>query len=477
MKKKYFLAILVSLIIIILCAPLSNASTIIVTDNQNTYNQTTKVVPEWLQNPVFTGLSAITDKADGTIELSVSNEKVIFGETGKLSDPFVQKVTFEKWAGENWLSFKLDATNFESTKEAPVSATILSVENSVISSSKDYSIEYKPTGIVEGFNELGGLDIIITLNSKPLNNFLTFSYDSNGVIPYLQPELTAEEIKEGSVRPDYVVNSVAFYADGKANYTLGKVNYGTGKVGHLYRMTVVDSKGNKSWFDWSIGKGSQLIGTIDQKFIDNAVYPITIQPVGDTFGYTTAGSSYSWLDESPGANWYGSIFTASGSGTVESLTISRASGTSSTRATKGIIVSHDDLTIIENGIGNAVGTISIHQNKQWVVSTFSVSPTINSGTVYILSAIAPYVTYVGKIYYDSGDSNQGHREYDNNYTTPTNPSSITHSTNKYSIYCTYTPAASGWTHISYYDGVSQSVIGYIMGVIKASIGKLNGVTP
>jgi hypothetical protein len=35
----------------------------------------------------------------------------------------------------------------------------------------------------------------------------------------------------------------------------------------------------------------------------------------------------------------------------------------------------------------------------------------------------------------------------------------------------------GWTHISKVDGVSQSVIGYIMGVIKASIGKLNGVTP
>ena len=46
-------------------------------------------------------------------------------------------------------------------------------------------------------------------------------------------------------RPDYVVNSLEFQADGLSNYEIGSVNYATGEVGMEYRMKETGQTSNR----------------------------------------------------------------------------------------------------------------------------------------------------------------------------------------------------------------------------------------
>ena len=78
---------------------------------------------------------------------------------------------------------------------------------------------------------------------------------------------------------------------------------------------------------------------------------------------------------------------------------------------------------------------------------FNTSPTLTA-VDYVVSALAtdkgnPYHTVW--LYYDTGDTNQGHYTTTNiSYTSFPNPlSTYDHNTDKYSLYVTYTAAAAG----------------------------------
>jgi hypothetical protein len=401
-------------------------------------NQPVVKVPDWLQNPQFVNPSAPKDEKDGTVSITVSNEKIEIGKKGTDSKTdFKQSVKFNKWNGENWLSLTLDDSNFDLGKDKPKDSKIEGT--SVKSSSKDYAIEYKATGIVEGFNELGGLDVIITLNSKPLKNTLTFTYDSNGLTPYLQPKLTAEEIAEGCVRPEHVVNSIAFYADGKSNHLIGGVNYGTGKVGHLYRMKAIDKKGEWAWFDWSIGGNNQLIGTIDPKALAEFTYPVRIEPMGDTFGYVSLGASSSNAYAYNTQIRSDKISSAGAVGTGVSITIGAKKGGSASNVKCAIYDTADPCNYLTDSGTPAISISST--TKGWFTGTYSTGPTI--------AAINYWLVFIG----DSGWYNNGQVAYDTTanatyfiygQTYGTWPATITSWSYagldkvKYSIYCTYT---------------------------------------
>jgi hypothetical protein len=390
-------------------------------------------------------MSGISEKSTNYYEIDYpgSGSKIGIGNDSK-TDVFKPDLNIDTWNGE--ANFKLIAPASINEKSQ---FTASLKDNNISVSNGEWSFEYKPTDPKEGFNDKGGLDILITAKVKPTTNKIEFTYESGTVTPYYQPPLTQEyavgKQTDGSVissvtatkvidekgkvmaeRPEYVVNSIAFYANDKANYESGKINYATGKVGHLYAMKVGDN-----WAGWSID-GNKIILTIPQEVLDKAEYPLTITPAGDTFGYTTVGSSIEGVETN---EWEGSLFTtpASGSGTSVSVYCRNwASGV--TTMIKGVLVTHSNLNIVTNGITSTTNTPN-NSPFQWSTCNYATAPSLTASTEYVIGFI-PY--YYHDIKYDTGSANQGHWESDNNFSSPTNPSGISHTTRKLSIYVTYT---------------------------------------
>lgn len=230
----------------------------------------------------YTGYT-VSEKSPNNYEIDFggSESKVTIGNgTASASS----KVTFNRW-GEFWLSLDMPGAATGPLSNAAKAGDSISFSNS------NFGFEYTPVSPKAGFNELGGLDLLITLQKKPAANSLSFNFNAQGVTAYFQPALTAADIAAGAARPDYVVNSIAFYADKKNDYSMvGGKNYKTGKIGHLYRLKAVDAKGSWVWSNWGLA-GNTITLTVDQTFLNSATYPVKLTPAGDTFGYTSIGGS------------------------------------------------------------------------------------------------------------------------------------------------------------------------------------------
>src|SRR3990167_754751 len=272
----------------------------------------------------------------------------------------------------------------------------------------------------------GGYEFEVILKEKPQTNKIEFTLNIKGVDFFYQPEFTPEEIARGNNRPENVIGSYAVYAsEQKANIVNGK-EYKCGKVGHIYRPQITDSMGNKIWGILKIDNEILSI-EIPQQFLDNAIYPITVDP---TFGYTTQGASDGAISAD---NFDSSMFTSP----TDVLTATNltfycfyASGTPSA---KGILVLLTNLNILTNGVENAVALPA--SPGAWTTSTFATPPNLSASTEYVLGMI-PNASF--RVYFDSGDTNQQHFDSSNSYATPTNPTDASHFSSKYSIYCTYT---------------------------------------
>jgi hypothetical protein len=183
-----------------------------------------------------------------------------------------------------------------------------------------------------------------------------------------------------------------------------------------------------------LGSTTLVSGTTGDLTSNNGVYmtfrSYASQSSSSTFGYTTAGSSYTTVSSN---YMYGSVFTSPAySGmTVQSITFrGRRDGFSGTANVKGVLVRHSDLTIV--AVGN---TVSISTTTNWYTSTFSSPPSISASTDYVIMLIPDAST---RFYYGVGSANQGHYDTTNSYSTPTNPTDAAHNNNQYSIYCTFT---------------------------------------
>ena len=168
----------------------------------------------------------------------------------------------------------------------------------ITADNSDWSWIYTPTSPKAGFNENGGLDLTIVDKNPDNTNVIDFSYDSDNITVNPQPSLTQEwtvgqDLDNGNTvasvtdtdvtdnlgnnvahRPDYVVNSLEFQADGLANYEIGSVNYATGEVGMEYRMKETGANGATGWANWSYD-GSDIYLSIDPT---GMTYPIVLSP-------------------------------------------------------------------------------------------------------------------------------------------------------------------------------------------------------
>ena len=137
----------------------------------------------------------------------------------------------------------------------------------------------------------GNLEWEIIFESKPVRNYIEYPIQTKGLIFAYQD--TLRDIDTMSFRPDSVIGSYAVYhASRKNNLTRldgSQEIYNTGKAFHIYRPKVRDSGGDTAWCQLSINTKTGIMTiTVPQKFFDEAVYPVTIDP---TLGYTTKGAS------------------------------------------------------------------------------------------------------------------------------------------------------------------------------------------
>jgi hypothetical protein len=134
----------------------------------------------------------------------------------------------------------------------------------------------------------------IEFDSKPKSNIIEFDLKCSPEINfYYQASLvdqynadhhgcsTLDEYLTGHYRPDNVIGSYAVFCDKVHN------EYKTGKLCHIYRPLCKDASGKTVWAELLI-KNKKLIITIPQKFLDDAVYPVTLDP---DIGKTTVGAT------------------------------------------------------------------------------------------------------------------------------------------------------------------------------------------
>src|SRR3990167_10044130 len=125
-------------------------------------------------------------------------------------------------------------------------------------------------------------EIEIILKDRPDINTFDFTIDGADNLDFFyQPPLTQKEIDEGASRPDNVIGSYAVYHKTKANHRVGSINYATGKAFHIYRPKATDANGAEVWAELNYPNGTLTV-TVPQKFLDDAVYPVRVDP---TFGY------------------------------------------------------------------------------------------------------------------------------------------------------------------------------------------------
>src|SRR3989304_6143165 len=257
-----------------------------------------------------------------------------------------------------------------------------------------------------GENE--GFEFEWILKEKPDTNVLEFTIETKVLNFFFQPPLTQQEIDEGASRPENVVGSYAVYhkTKGGMNDSRGK-EYKVGKAFHIYRPKVTDADGTFTWGDLHIDEvKGELTVTIPQKFLDDAVYPVVVDP---TFGYTSKGASA--ISTWTGTMW-GSKFTSpSDVGEIDS--ISACGNDSSGSSAKMLVVLQSNLNIVTNGITPGV---AFPTAKSFFTSNFSTKPTLSASTVYVLFIISNKVGF-DQTYFDTGSANQAYDDGSNDYTT------------------------------------------------------------
>jgi len=337
---------------------------------------------------------------------------------------FHPKLTLNRWLGECFLKFRFP--------DAAISASTVMEENKVKWQSAFFDFNFYPTN--EG---LGGLEFEIVLKQKPPSNAWAFPIETKGLKYYYQPELTPEEIAQGCVRPDNIVGSYAVYHATRSNIHASPEDaekYKCGKAFHIYPPFLTDDSGKKAKGSINISD-SVITFTFPQDFLDSAIYPVTVDP---TFGYETQGSS---LDALWDLNClFGSLHTSpADADTADSISVC-CKTLSGTYNFKGVIALHSTLNIISNGITDSTTFTDV---KQFYTASFSTPPSLSPNTAYVLMAVGDYNG--AKLFYDTGDADQGHEDTTNSYASPTNPTDATHNTDKFSIYCTYTAGGATYT--------------------------------
>jgi hypothetical protein len=125
------------------------------------------------------------------------------------------------------------------------------------------------------------------LNREPESNVVTLRMEG-------AENCSPQESFDFFRQPDFVKDPFlkGSYAVYKKETLIGE---GTGKLCHIHRPEIRDSRGRRCWGDLSV-TGNELRITIPENFLNEAKYPVIIDP---TIGTTTVGSQYLWDNHEP----------------------------------------------------------------------------------------------------------------------------------------------------------------------------------
>lgn len=336
-------------------------------------------------------------------------------------DDFKPQFKFMRWDNE---------VNFSLRAEEHPSAVVETRGKVVKYKRPDYEVHMyeKPE-----MGEDGGFEFEWVLPSKPSTNVFTTTIQTKGLNFFYQPKLTAMEVSLGDERPDNVIGSYAVYhkTKGGMNNASGK-EYKTGKAFHIYRPEAVDADGNREWCELNINESSgHLTVTVPQTFLDNATYPVVVDP---TFGNTSIGAS---RNSTAANNVQGGYFTITESGDVTKLT-AYGEDSSGTTNTKGLIVENSSpYNIVTNAVSNVV---NVSTTTSWRDYAFSTSPSLTASTSYGMGILTE--SNYNRAYFDDF-SGSGFYDSSNSYASPAALSAPSSNSRLYSIYATYT--ATGGT--------------------------------
>jgi len=306
--------------------------------------------------------------------------------------------------------------------------------------------------------EDGGFEFEVVFNEKPSSNVVEYTLEHKGLRFVYQRSLTQAELDEGQEQPNNAKESYAVFHDSKMHN-----EYRTGKAFHIFRPFATDSSGNTTWCDIEI-QGKKLDITIPQDFLDNAVYPVVLDP---TFGYTSAGavSTGRQID-----NGIGSAGTPTGDGTVSKMSCYCRTWSGKWTNIKAALWADSGGALQTNGVGTEtsvpLATLS------WVDAPYSTEPSVTGSTAYVAGVVIDLETSgFCRFNYDF-DGPNGEQDLDVGYDSP---GTFTSDSNdrKYSVYATYAAAPSGYANDV--NGVLAANIGKINGVATADIAKVNGV--
>lgn len=225
-----------------------------------------------------------------TYEMSMpSGDKVEIG--GRDNPDFKPHLKLNRFKGECSLSEGLpdDFTGVLATIEGDKISWVGKWDKS------DVWADFYPS--ITGVFPLGGYHSDIIIGSKPSSNKLYLPLNLNGLKAFHQPALTQQEIEEGCIRPEEIVNSFAIYHATKGGMvTPQDVAKGitTGKAFHALRRKVVDAKRNWVWVHSELVNGHRVL-TIPQEFLEYASYPIILgTPSEYTWYFRTYDGTEKW---------------------------------------------------------------------------------------------------------------------------------------------------------------------------------------
>jgi hypothetical protein len=387
------------------------------------------------------------DNGDDTYTIKLSGENILIGQKNiligqKASSTFKPMVTLNRWGNE--ASMDIGLPNIILSR-ATLSDGIISTEDD------SYKVNIYGLTDLKAKSELGGLEFELVLKRKPPTNSFSFNLNLNNLVAYYQPPLTQEysngwsdecscnitatetevtDAETGEVlvhRPENVVGSYAVYHTTRGNAHRGKATaekYKVGKAFHIYRPHLVDAVGEETWADLNIANG-QLTITVDQAWLNSAVYPVIVDP---TFGFTGIGGTTTegTTDYIIGTYSSGSLAPAF-NGKARSVSFYQHSGFYDNGPQKvGLYKGSDNTFMAES---NAV---SNQATNAWVTLNLTTNPSIVAGTVYI-------PVHWGEEYSLNYDAVTGLGRYQSQAYPGTWPSPTTWTSidRKYSIYCTY----------------------------------------
>lgn len=406
----------------------------------------------------------------------------------------------EKWDGE--VSFKIDIPY---GKEATETLN----NNKLTYSNHKYDIQFYPrepeeieeeiAGELHSFkqNEQGGVEFDTILYEKPESNIFEFSIETKGLKFYYQPPLHpdhptwADTDGDGiadSFRPENVVGSYAVYHETQDKFFKTKEEaekYKTGIAFHIYRPKVKDSSGKEIWGELNIDeqKGTLTI-TIDQSWLDNAVYPVNIDP---NFGYETIGGTTYRIAYKSGSgppaiacDRRGTAWNIPEAGTADSIS-AYTSGDGAVDMTVAInekdsegANSHGEIAKKEN--------LAVSGTAGWKTFTLA-SESLSSGVDYILDIIGDGNDFVWEDFvykyayvYGNADGITSYYEgYSSTYTVE-NPWTVSPEATavKYSIYCTYSPTKMVEVSAAVLESLSFSIEGVTNANCDTTFGTFDG---